>query len=80
VLSSQRSYNFKVKGIVSVLFNSGDTVIYVTDDMIRNDRPHSRAPGTNYAYDIGAFELSTRPPKFQFKGDQFELKGDFEFR
>jgi len=75
VFTDYANGDFSIRDIASVLYNSGTTIITVTDDIIGTARPYYES------YDIGAFEFKESKPKYRFSpGGTFKFEGDFKFQ
>jgi hypothetical protein len=64
--------DFRLRDSASLLFDSGTTIVTVTEDIIGTARPYYNA------YDIGAFEHDGLKPDYQFEGN-VKLEGAIKF-
>lgn len=71
--------DFSVKDKASVLYDAGTAISFITDDIIGNGRPTGYYYTAGDKYDIGAFELSTPPAKYQFDTDYMKFEGHIKF-
>ncbi len=66
--------DFSIRDTSSVLYDSGTTIIAVTDDILGTVRPQGDG------YDVGAFEYNFGRYKYRFNDGSFKVRGTLKFR